>query len=354
MLATALLDSNGAFRLDPLVPPAVLDAAETGNGSVTATVTVVSDVLSGSLTLPLRLVQVPNETPYLTMVTPNVPIAISMRPGAFGVYCTDKGDPRPSGDPQSGQPSGGSGGSGSGGSTDPEPTAQDASNQQSRCLPAHVDHEHWRNTITGEVNTAYDMTARYAYGYQENHDSTISVMVKPPGSGWQIGGASERRQGTGWAAQTPVVEESRSMYTMMVLRWVHEGDYRWESGSKKGQPCSDNEQAYPDRFRGDLTLEPVPYDEGPGQNNRCKEYDQGHRLRMDPGGVQVRKQNSAYTFGWAGTWMETGYSARSGFSEDVWTRWRAGNSRDRYWLCGRGASGFANWTRVYAGPSENL
>jgi len=310
--------------------------------------------VSASLTVPLRLVQPPGEAPYLMSVTPNIPAEISMRPGAFGVYCTDRGDPRPSGEPSSGEPSGGYSGSGSEGSTDPGPTAEDSSNQHSRCLPAHYNHEHVRNTITGEVNTSYDMTARYAYGYQQHHDSTISAMVKPPGSGWQAGGAVERRQGTGFEAITPLVQEQQSQQVVMPLLWLHEGDYRWESGTRKGQSCSDAEQAYPHRFRGDVALQPTPHDEGPSENNRCKQYDSGHRIKMQAGGVQRRFSNQARTFGWAGTWNETGYSARSGFSEDVWIRWRAGNNRDRYWLCGTGPSGFANWKRVFAGPTENL
>jgi hypothetical protein len=351
VLDTSPLNSDGTFRLDPLVPAAVLNYAEGNGGVVTATVTAFTESMTAPLVMPLRLVQSPSETPYLTTVTKNVPIAISVRPGAFGVYCTAQGDPRPTGDPNSGEPSGGSSGSGSGAGSDPGPTANGAQNQHTRCLPAHVDHEHWRNTITGEINTADDMSARYSYAYQRHHDSTISLMVKPPGSGWQIGGSVDKHQGAGWDVTT-VVGENQSRYAMMVLRWLHEGDYRWESGARKGQPCGDNEQAYPDGFRGDLTTEAIPHDEGPSQNNRCKDYDSGHRVMMQRDTAHRRYQNHAHTFGWAGTWMETGYSARSGFSEEVWTRWRSGLARSTYWICGRGPSGFANWTRVYAGPTS--
>jgi hypothetical protein len=345
----------GTFNLEPLVPPAVYDAAADNGGEVMATITVIGDSLTIIHAVNLSLTDLTGDpvtvnpdgvTGALVLGDPEneAPMALYARPGAFGVYCTDRGETRPTGDPNSGQPSGGSGGG-----SNAEPTASDAQANHGRCVEQHRNHLHVRWTTVGEVHTSSDMSARFIYAQNKHHDSAVSTAFKPNNGSWQLGGSKEMRSETGWTWTSQAFGSNTAYVMKGVLGWRHEGDYRYDSGPKKGQSCGDSETGVPDRMTGEFNWENHP--DGTADDNRCKEYDEGNKMRLRNGSSMERNKNSAHTYGNAGEFMGLGYSARSGFSDDVKTRWRGGSNYKWYYLCGRGPDYVDNWTTVYAGPS---
>jgi hypothetical protein len=323
VLAVEPIGTDGIIDMALLVPPEVLDAAADGRGLVNASFDIYGEELSYHQNMAFRLITLPDGESMLQPVTPGSgPLAISMAPGAPGVHCT------PDGTPASDAAAG---------------PATNLAPPSGRCVEHHTE-RHYRMTAVQEIHTSADMTARAVYANEEHEESDVSAVVKPPGGSFELGAMTSLRKTVGWDVVQPLVGASTATFLTMKSGFLHQGDYRWVNGTKDGQSCSDAEMYTP---TGVLpTSEFVPA--ARGHDGNCKTFESANRERLQPDMSVRRFKGKAQVIEGAGS-MIIGYKARSGYSTNVWTRWRAGKQHNRYWICGWPGE-FDTWEVLWAGP----